>query len=165
MIEIASFKHCICQSVKTPVDMCADALTLQEKGKKIRLIPKKGEEAIALVLDGCIIKGKRSTCDGLFLLKTPHQKWIILVELKGTHLYDAFQQLADTKNKLPEFKIIYNEFEASEPVRIKINAFIVSNTICNKPEHMKLEKTHGIRVKSILHSTANKPIENIRKYL
>ena len=165
MIDIASFNKCICQSVKKPVDMCADVLTLQEKGKKIKLTPKRGEEAIALVLDGCGVKSEKSTCDGLFLLKSPHKKWIIPVELKGTHLYDAFQQLANTIQQLPEFKTICNEFEANEPMKIITNSFIVSNAMFNSTDKVKLENVHGIRVKSILHSTATKPIEDIRKYL
>jgi hypothetical protein len=165
MINIESFNKCICQSVKKPVDMCADVLTLQEKGKKIKLTPKRGEEAIALVMDGCVVKGKKSTCDGLFLLKSPHKKWIIPVELKGSHLYDAFQQLVDTIQHLPEFKKISDEFEANESVKINKISFIVSNAIFNSKDKAKLENIHKIRVKSILHSTATKPIEDIRKYI
>ena len=145
--------------------MCADVLTLQEKGKKIKLTPKRGEEAIALVLDGCAVKSEKSTCDGLFLLKSPHKKWIIPVELKGTHLYDAYQQLANTIQKRSEFKTIYDEFDANESVKINTISFIVSNAIFNLTDKVKLENAHRIRVKSILHSTATKPIEDIRKYL
>jgi hypothetical protein len=165
MINSGAFNSCVCQENNNPVKMCAGILTLRENGKSVKLSPKKGEEAIALVLDGCVIKNKRSTCDGLFLLKTTHEKWIIPIELKGTHLYDAFEQLANTIQKLPEFKAICIAFKENEPIRIIINSFIVSNAMFNLPEKVKLEKTHGIRVKSILFSEATKPIPDIRKYL
>jgi hypothetical protein len=165
MINLGLFNNCVCQANKNPVDMCAGILTLREKGKAVKLSPKRGEEAVALVLDGCVIKNDRSTCDGLFLLKSNHKKWIIPVELKGTHLYDAFQQLANTIQKLPEYKAINDAFHANEPMKIIVNPFIVSNTMFNRKEIVKLEKIHEIRVKSILFSVATKPIEDIRKYL
>lgn len=145
--------------------MCAGILTLREKGKSVKLTPKRGEEAVALVLDGCVIKNGRSTCDGLFLLKTTHQKWILPVELKGTHLYDAFKQLANTIKELPEFKAICTAFQANEPLKIITNSFIVSNAMLSRKEIVKLEKIHKIRVKSVLFSAATQPLEDIRTYL
>jgi len=145
--------------------MCAGVLTLQEKGKSVKLTPKKEEEAIALVMDGCVITNNRSTCDGLFLLKAPYRKWLVPVELKGTHFYDAFQQLATTIKYLPEFDEIMNIFKADEPTKIDVHAVVVSSAMINTREQIKLEQTHGIRVKKILHSTATKPVEDIRKYL
>ena len=165
MIELEVFNDCVCQSNKNPVDLCAGILTMQEKGKSVKLTPKNGEEAIALVLDGCIIKNNRPSCDGLFLLKAPHKKWMIPVELKGTHFYDAFQQLATTIKELPEFEKLFNIFKANEPTKVAIHAFVVSNAMINIREKEKLEKPHGIRVKNILHSIATKPIPDIRKFL
>ncbi len=165
MIDLGVFNECVCQANKNPFDMCAGALTIQEKGKSVKLTPKYGEEAIALVLDGCVIKNNRSTCDGLFLLKAPHKKWMIPVELKGTHFYDAFQQLAVTIKVLPEFNEIFTLFKSNEPSKIKVHAFVVSNAMINTRDQQKLEQLHEIRVKKILHSTATRPIEDIRNYL
>jgi hypothetical protein len=164
MIDLGRFESCMCKANNSPVQMCAGALVMREKGKSVQLAPKKGEEAIAVILDKCIVK-KRTTCDGLFLLKTPNKKWLIPVELKGTHIYEAFHQLATTIKELPEFSEIFNIFRNNEPTKIFVHAVVVSNTMVNTWEQRKLEQTHGIRVKKILTSAATKPIEDIRKYL
>ena len=163
MIDLGRFNTCVCQADNNPVPMCAGALVLRERGKSVKLLPKNGEEAIAVILDQCVVKNT-ATCDGLFLLKTPHMKWMIPVELKGTHFYDAFQQLATTMHELPEFDEITNIFKADEQIKINIHAVVISNAILNTRDQRKLEQTHNIRVKKILHSTATKPIEDIRKY-
>lgn len=49
--------------------LCDGALILEENGIKVRLVPKHGEEAKALVLDGCVCNDNNPRCDGMFLFK------------------------------------------------------------------------------------------------
>ena len=87
------------------------------------------------------------------------------MELKGSGLEHAFEQLAFMKNHSPEYKEICQLFKEGNNYPLTKTAFIISNHTLSLPEHQKLEKTNGIRVKRILQSAANKPVPNLRDYL
>ncbi len=165
MINLGKFQSCVCNSRANPSDLCDGKLSFEEKGKKVTLIPKKGEEAVAIAVDGCVCSDGNLKCDGLFLHKKGNKRWIILVELKGKELEHAFEQLAFMKNKRQEYRELCQLFSEENTLYLQEKAFIVSNHILNRTEHQKLENANRIRVAKILHSAATKPIPNLRDYL
>ena len=86
MIDVTPFEECVCRKMPNNYDLCQDILTFSEKGKKVRLVIRPGEEANALVLDGCVFKDNKLKCDGLFLFQKGNKKFALLVELKGTKI-------------------------------------------------------------------------------
>lgn len=72
------------------------SLVYEEKGKCVRLSPRKSDAAIAVQVDGCLIRDTKR-CDVLFALQhNQSKKRLFLVELKGTHYQDALEQLITT---------------------------------------------------------------------
>jgi hypothetical protein len=69
MIDLGLFESCVCQRRGEPAVSCAEEFVLQEKGKKVTLRPKGGEQAKLLVLDGCLLKDDLPKCDGVFFLE------------------------------------------------------------------------------------------------
>jgi hypothetical protein len=165
MIELKDFETCVCKSKGAPNSLCENKLTFEEKGKKVKLSIKANEEAKALAIDQCVCKDNLLKCDGLFLYRRKNNHWMIMVELKGRDIVHAFEQLAYMKHHRPVYKEIEHLFMPENPGQLHHEAFIVSNFKITTVEQQKLEQRHGIRVKSILHSEATKPIPDIRKYL
>ncbi len=164
MINIGKYENCVCQSRGNPHALCDGALIFEENGIKTRLIPKHGEEAKALVIDGCICNDKKR-CDGMFLLKGNQKCAALLVELKGIRIDEAAEQLAWTKNNRIEYKEIIELFVADCNRRVYEHAFIISNYIPTKRELIQYENQYQIRIKSIVHSEPTKPIPDLREYL
>jgi hypothetical protein len=165
MIKIGKYQTCVCRGRSNPDKLCDGVYTFEEKGKKVTLEPKAGEEALAVVIDGCVCADNDTKCDGMFLYRRSSKRWIILVELKGTDLEHAFEQLAYTKMHRPEYKEIHKLFSEENRHFLTEKSFIVSNRIIHKVEHKKLEIRHRIRVSHILHSAATTPVPNLRMYL
>lgn len=165
MINLGKYQSCVCRGRANPNDLCDGKLTFEEKGKKVTLEPRAGEQAVAVVIDGCVCDDNASKCDGMFLYKRSNKRWIILVELKGGDLEHAFEQLAFMKNQRQEYKELYNLFSEENKYSLHEKSFIVSNHIIQRTEHQKLENSNRIRVAKILHSAATKPIPNLRDYL
>jgi hypothetical protein len=164
MIDIGQYNRCACSSRHRPHQLCDGKLRFEENGIKVTLIPRSQEQALAIVLDGCVCTDDRTKCDGLFLFAKGNRKWMILVELKGGELEHAFEQLAFMKSR-QEYREIYTLFcseGSSHPIEL---AFIISNYLLSTIDHQKLEESNGIRVKRILQSAATRPIPNLRKYL
>lgn len=90
---------------------------------------------------------------------------MILIELKGTHVEDAFEQLLYMQTQRSEYKEIEALFMAGQNGRLHREAFIVSNFKRNEVEKQRLENRYGIRVKAILHSEATSPVPDVRAYL
>ncbi|PTN07258.1 hypothetical protein [Mangrovibacterium marinum] len=164
MIETGRFKPCECVRRHEPNKLCDGALTLQEKGKKVTLSLKQGEQGKALVIDGCICADKSKKCDGVFLYKRGPKKWIALVELKGSHLDDAFGQLDQMRNR-DEYNELIDLFRNGENYPIKRAFFVISNHIFSKPEIQKLENAFQFRLTKVLHSEATRRIPDLRDYL
>lgn len=165
MIDLAHFEDCVCIANGRPHGLCQGKLSFEEKGRKVKLSIRTGEEAKAIVIDGCICTDNDSKCDGLFLFRQGNKNWMILVELKGTDLDRAFGQLAYTRNNRREYSRIRGLFMQNQTGRLYEVAFIVSNKIPDKNELQKLENAHGLRLKACLHSEATKPIPDIRENL
>lgn len=165
MIDVEKFEICVCRNKGIPDKLCESNLSFEEKGKKVRLTLRGNEEAKALAIDQCVCKDNNMKCDGLFLYRRKNKHWIIMVELKGGDIEHAFEQLAYMRNNRPEYKEIEQLFMAGEKGRAQQEAFIVSNYKILITEQQKLEIANGIRVKTILHSAATKPIPDLRQYL
>lgn len=164
MINVGPFQKCQCMNIGNPHDLCDGPLKFEEKGKKVSLIPKGDEDAIALVIDGCICKDNNPKCDGLFIFEKKNRRWMILVELKGSHPSDAVRQLAYTKKARQEYAQI-RDLIRQDKYQVLERAFIISNYIIGQAELKKLEISHGIMVSAIVHSEATKPIPDLREYI
>lgn len=165
MIDVAPFEHCICKRMANEHALCEGELTLSERGKKVRLIPRQGEQAKALVIDGCVLQDNAPKCDGLFLFLGNHRLAVLLVELKGTDVHHALEQLKHVRERRPEYRQLVERLRDSGPGNLSEKAFVVSSRIVTKPEHERLENQIGIRVTAILHSEAASPIPDLRRYL
>lgn len=104
-MNIIPYQHCACQHMSNKHSLCAGSLTFREKGKQVRLVPCNHEQAIAVVLDGCVLQDEQSKCDGLFLWHGRNKKVAVLVELKGAnHIAYACEQLAYVQQNRPEYQ-------------------------------------------------------------
>jgi len=165
MINLGDFESCVCQRKGTPSTACEAILVLQEKGKKVTLRTRSGESAKLLILDACVLNNKLPKCDAVFLFEKRNKKYIILTELKGSDINHAFEQIKYTK----EYRTVYKELiellrenEKGTPIEL---AFVISNHKIDRVTHQKLELTHKIRVKQILHSEATSPMPDLRNWL
>ena len=165
MINLEHYELCVCIANGMPDVLCSSKLSFQENGKKVSLSLRAGEEAKAVVIDQCVCADNDTKCDGLFLCRRNKKHWMILIELKGSDLQHAFEQLAYTRYKRPQYKDIEQLFMKNQPGQLKHDAFVVSNHQMPKNEMQKLENNHNIRVKAILFSEATRPTPDIREYL
>lgn len=165
MIDTHPFQHCECRPMGNRHPVCQAALRLEEKGKKVTLSPRPGEEAKALVLDGCVFTDNQLKCDALYLFRANGKKVIALVELKGAgDIEHAFEQLAFTRKHRPEYVQLKHNLDSAAPGVLLEKAFIVSNGLLSKPVHEKLENLYDIRVHAILKSEATSKIPDVRDY-
>ena len=156
---------CICSSSKTPCSLCCGRLCFGEKGKRVMLKPKRGENALALVLDQCVFSDNKLKCDGLFVLCRPNRSYVFLVELKGNEIWHAYQQISHVMKKRPEYKLIVghvHEICAGRPVE---KSFIISNRTINLKEKQELEKAWKIRPILIANQKPTSKAPDLRKYI
>ena len=165
MIQLGKFENCVCRNNGVPDKLCSGILSFEEKGKKVKLSIRPGEEAKALVIDQCVCTDTRMKCDGMFLYRRRNKHWMIMVELKGGDIEHAFEQLAFMKTQRAEYKEIEALFMQNQTGKPKHEAFIVSNHMVSLVKQQKLENRNRIRVKTILHSEATSPLPDIRVYL
>lgn len=166
MIDTAPFSHCECRRMGNTYSVCQSDLMLEEEGKKVRLTPRAGEEAKALVLDGCVFTDNDTKCDAMYLFKGGNRKVVALVELKGSSdIAHAFAQLAYTRRKRPEYQVLKAALDNTGPGVALEKAFIVSNGMLSKPERERLENQHGIRVSEVLYSEPSGKVPNVREWM
>jgi hypothetical protein len=165
MIDLGQFETCVCKSRGIPNNLCDGDLSFDEKGKKVKISTRTGEEAKALAIDQCVCNDANLKCDGLFLYRRQNKNWMILIELKGSEIEHAFKQLHYTRNNRPEYEQIETLFMAGQRGSLKHEAFVVSNFKKTEVEKQKLENKYGIRVKAILHSEACIPMLDVRRFL
>jgi hypothetical protein len=166
MIETTPFDHCECKRMGNSYALCRSELALEERGKKVCLSLRRGEEAKVLVLDGCVFADHLMKCDALYLYKSPSRKVAALVELKGAgDIPHAFAQLAYTKRYRPEDAHLKNQLAQAGPGALVEKSFIVTNGMLPKPEIERLENRHEIRVSAILHSEPSKKMPDLREWL
>lgn len=161
------YKSCVCVRRGEPHALCSGALGLRENRMEVCLNPHHGEEAFAIVIDGCMVseKDKLPRCDGIFLLKQPNKKWVITVELKGSDLYRAYEQLKYTRLSRAFYKDLVSEFRNHETTQLMETSFIVSNLIISAVEKTKMNLQFNFNVRSILQTTATTPVPDLRKEL
>lgn len=165
-ISVASYAHCVCRRRGVPHPLCDDELAFEENGKKIRLTLRSDEEGVALVLDGCVFRDDEPKCDGLFLWKKGRsKKCAILVELKGTDIERAFEQIMYVRSNRPEYQEIRNAFADDEgSVRVLEKALIVSNSMMGNRDWQKIQERYGISVWRVLDVDATKKVEDVRRF-
>ena len=89
-----------------------------------------------------------------------------LVELKGANdIHRAFEQLSYTRLHRPEYADLKQRFVGASTGQLVEKAFVVSNGMLSKPAKERLERTHGIRVATILHSEPFKKVPDLRGWL
>ncbi|TNJ40463.1 hypothetical protein FGF66_01235 [Chlorobaculum thiosulfatiphilum] len=165
-MSVAGYERCVCKERVVPHCLCDGKLAFQENGKKIRLTLKSEEEGVALVLDGCVFRDKKTTkCEGLFLWKKgSSKKCVILVELKGTDIEHAFKQIAYVRGNRPEYRQIVEAFKSYPGTSTVLEkAVIVSNGALTKPQWVKLENQYGFRVVPVLDSDATTRVTDARE--
>lgn len=164
MIDTTPFDACECRSAGNPKPLCQTALSLQEQGKKIQLIPRAREQAKAIVFDGCVCTDNDIKCDALFLFANHKRKVAALVELKGAaNIEHAYAQLAKTRLR-PAYKHLTEQLDRANKSPLTEKAFVVSNGMLSKPHSERLEKQHGLRVKQILHAEPGSKVSNLRDW-
>ena len=165
-MNLGEYQNCVCQKMGNTQAQCLGELTLGEQGKQIRLTPKAGERAVAVVLDGCVLRDNQPKCDGLFLWQGNQRHAAVLVELKGAgDIPHAFEQLAYVKHHRAEYRQLVARLEEETRVRVAEKAVVVTNGLLSKPEQERLENHHGIRVMAVIHCEASSPIPEMRDYL
>jgi len=165
MIDTTPYQHCECMRMGNQFAVCKSELSLEEKGKKVTLTPRRGEEAKAIVLDGCVFTDNNIKCDALYLFNGNGKKVAALVELKGAgDIRHAFEQLAYTRKHRPEYQVLKSGLDKSAQGQILEKAFIVTNGMLPKPEREKLENAHGIRISAVLQSEASSKIPDLRDW-
>ena len=137
MIDTAPYQQCECRRRASGKlhSLCDSELSLEENGKKVTLNLHSGEEAKAVVLDGCVFADSEMRCDAVYLFKGNNRKVAALVELKGASgIAHAFEQLAYTKNRRKEYQELKEKLDEAGPGRLREMAFIVTNGMLSKPE-------------------------------
>jgi len=156
-------EKCICQKYNSIPKECIDKLEIRDSDKSVKLSLKTNEEAIALILDNCLITTKKR-CDALFLLKGS-KNFSFLIELKGFgEIEKAFEQLAFTKQR-DEYKKIIECFENLYGKKVYKKCFIVTNGKLDNSEKEKFENHYNVRVAQILTNEATKPIPDLKDFV
>lgn len=147
---------CICLENKSPCNLCCGDLCFLDAGIRVVLRPKKNEIAVAVALDGCVFKDNQKKCDGMFVLSRSDRIDILLVELKGSHLADAYEQIAYVLNHRKEYNDIISHLASLNTVNrpVRQSSVIVSTGWINPRDKQKLENAWGVRPAII---TAKKP--------
>lgn len=165
MIDTTPFCDCECKRMGNVHALCQSELTIEEQGKKVSLSLRADEEAKVLVLDGCVFADNNTKCDALYLFKSHRRKIAALVELKGARdIPHAFEQLAYTQKRRPEYAKLKNQLDQSGPGTLIEKAFIVTNNMLTKPERERLENHLQIRVSEVLHSEPSGKVPDLRDW-
>lgn len=164
MIDLGAWHECVCKQYNNSQSLCKNQYTISEQGKSVRLVPRGGEEVMAIVLDDCVISDHGKRCDALFLYRR-NLRYSFLVEIKGAgDIPKAFEQLSYTRNR-DEYQQIIDQFYKLENKRVIEKFAIVSNGMLSKPDLERLENAYKIRVKRILHCEATTPIPDLKDLL
>ncbi|WP_280571270.1 hypothetical protein [Chromohalobacter sp. 296-RDG] len=167
-MNLSDYQDCVCRRMGNTQALCRGELTLGEQGKQVRLTPKTGEQAVAVVLDGCVLCDNQLKCDGLFLWQGNQRQAALLVELKGAgDIPHAFEQLAYVQQQRPEYRALVEclRAEAGAGGRAMEKAVVITNGMLSKPDQERLEDHYDIRVMAVLHCEASSPIPELRDHL
>lgn len=144
---LTQYDSCKCIANKRNHALCFDSYSVDEEGKKAKLVPKTGENVEVFAFDDCICTDSaHQKCDALFLfINRSNQAYLISVELKGTDWEHALEQLAHTKHLNPN----YSRFKvalAQSINQIKEKAVLITSAAVDKSSQKKIEKALKIRV-------------------
>lgn len=148
--------RCICLGNKRPCNLCCGDLCFLDVGIHVIFKPKKDENAIAVALDGCVFTDNQKKCDGMFILSRSDRTDLLLVEMKGSHLEDAYEQIAYVAEHRQEYTDIVAHLASLPPANrpVRTSSVIVTTGLINPRDREKLEKAWGIRPEII---TVQKP--------
>lgn len=99
-----------------------------------------------MALDGCVFTDYQKKCDGLFVLFRSGRVDIILVELKASHVVDAFEQISHVMQSRKEYRDIVSHLTSlvANPRQIVQRSFIVTTGFLNPQVRQKWEKACGV---------------------
>lgn len=168
--------RCVCSKIHDSPRICWEDDGFQEKDNQVKLRARSGETVKAVVVDGCLLTDEQTKkCDGLFILIDKKEKnkrkkiYIVLVELKGTNIDVAFDQLASVKRCTEYQEIIEHfakEINGSKPVRPIERFFIV--TSAKMPPRLrqeKFERSYEIKVNIRTSARTKAKALDLREYL
>jgi hypothetical protein len=163
----ANLAQCICLANKRPCDLCCGDLCFIDEGIHVVFRPKKDEVAIAVALDGCVFTDNRKKCDGMFVLSRSDRTDLLLVEMKGSHLEDAYEQIAYVAKHRQEYTDIVSHLARLAPAKLRVRetSVIVSTGLINPRDREKLEKAWGIRPAIITVQKPARAAPDLRKNL
>lgn len=158
---------CICLANKSPCDLCCGDLCFLDAGVHVVFRPKKNETAVAVALDGCVFTDSRKKCDGMFVLSRSDRIDVLLVELKGSHLEDAYEQIAYVVNHRQEYAGVVSHLAILAQAKhlVRERSVIVSTGLINPRDREKLEKAWGVRPAVITVQKPARAAPNLRNYL
>jgi hypothetical protein len=138
-----------------------------DEGIHVVFRPKKDEVAIAVALDGCVFTDNRKKCDGMFVLSRSDRTGLLLVEMKGSHLEDAYEQIAYVVNHRQEYTDTVSHLASLVPAKVRVTetSVIVSTGKINQRDREKLEKVWGIRPTIITVQKPARAAPDLRKYI
>jgi len=159
--------RCVCIRNGEPHALCSGAYGLRENGMEVCLKPHHGEDACAIVVDGCLVSDRdvNPRCDGIFLLKQPNKKWVVTVELKGSDLYRAYEQLNFTRRRRTFYSDLIDTFRNNETTQLIEYSYIISNSIVSSAQKARMNLQFNLNVRSILKTSASEPVPDLRKEL
>ena len=164
----ANIAHCICLDHDRPHRLCLGNHGFKEKRQQIKLSPQRGETVKAIVLDGCLLSDPaKKSCDGLFLFCKSNKTYILLIELKGTHIEDAFEQLACVKYEHQEYVDLCKHVRENIKGQIVEKCFVITSGTMEKTIKAKLEKDWRVKVAIITQQKTKRETAtpDLRKYL
>ncbi len=93
--------------------------------------------------------------------------YILLIELKGTHVEDAFEQLASVKNEHQEYADLCRYIRENTEGQIIEKCFVIINGTMEKTVKVKLERSLRIKVGIITQQKTKRDAAtpDLRKYL
>ncbi|MGB5134298.1 MAG: hypothetical protein WBN89_03900 [Prochlorococcaceae cyanobacterium] len=147
---------CVCLANKLPCELCCGDLCFLDDGIHVVFKPKRGEAAVAVALDGCVFTDNRKKCDGMFVFSRAGQIYVLLVELKGSHIDDAYEQISYVVNHRQEYRDFVNSLnpKVANARLIREKSFIVTTGAIDLSVQQKLENAYRVRPEII---TVEKP--------
>lgn len=148
--------HCVCLANRLPCELCCGDLCFLDDGIHVVFRPKRGEVAVAVALDGCVFTDNRKKCDGMFVFSRAGQIFILLVELKGSHIDDAYEQISYVVNHRQEYRHFINSLipKVANARLIREKSFIVTTGVITLNVRQQLENAFRVRPEII---TVEKP--------
>lgn len=138
-----------------PSRSVGETMDFRKKANRLSLGSRSEEEVKAVVDDDCLLSSQQAKkCDGLSIFsdnKENNKKiYIVLVELKGTDIDTAFEQLTSVKQSQEYREIITcltRKSNCGKPVKPSEQYLIVTNSNLSRNQQAKPEKHYRIKTK------------------